>query len=117
MVVEEFVARPNQARGTTPLDSPALIVLSARNSDRLQRVAENLAEFLAQSSDAETPLSSVAYTLQIGREALEERAAFVAASRLDLVFKLRRIGLGSWEDIHRGRVKRERVKIAADRAG
>ena len=117
MVVEEFVAPPNQARGTTPLDSPALIVLSARNSDRLQRVAENLAEFLAQSSDAETPLASVAYTLQIGREALEERAAFVAASRLDLISKLRRIGLGSWEDIYRGRVKRARVTIAADTGG
>ena len=114
MIVEEFVARPNQAIGTTRLSSPVPIVLSARNSDRLQQAAKNLAEFLAQSPDAETPLSSVAYTLQIGREALEERVAFVAASRSDLISKLRRIALGHWEDIQRGRVKRERVKVATD---
>ncbi|MDT7816741.1 MAG: polyketide synthase PksN, partial [Acidobacteriaceae bacterium] len=116
MVVEEFIAGQNQATGTPPLDSSALIVLSARNSDRLQRTAENLAEFLAQSPDAESPLPSVAYTLQIGREALEERVAFVAASRPDLISKLRRIGLGDWKDTHCGRVKRERIKIAADAA-
>ena len=110
MVVEEFV--PNQTNGKPLSDSPVLIVLSARNGDRLRRVAENLAEYLAQSSDAETPLLSIAHTLQIGREALEERVAFVAASRVDLISKLGRIGGGNWEEFNRGRVKRERVRIA-----
>ena len=37
VVVEEFVSRPNQANGKPLSDSPALIVLSARNGDRLEK--------------------------------------------------------------------------------
>ena len=44
----------------------------------------------------------------------KERVAFVAASRVDLISKLVRIGGGNWEEFNRGRVKRERVWIAAD---
>ncbi len=117
VVVEEFISRPNQTNGNPLSDSSALIVLSARNGERLKRAGENLAEFLARSSDAETPLASIAYTLQIGREALEERVAFVATSRADLLSKLGRIGRGELEGFNRGRVKRERVTVAAETGG
>jgi acyl transferase domain-containing protein/acyl carrier protein len=117
VVVEEFISRPTQANRKPLSDSPALIVLSARNGDRLQTVAKNLAEFLARSTDAETPLPSIAYTLQIGREALEERMAFVARSRGDLLSKLERIGHGDLEGLNRGHVKRERVPVAAEADG
>ena len=117
IVVEEFIPRPNRANGNPSSDTPALIVLSARNADRLKRAAQNLADFLAKSSNAETPLSSIAYTLQVGREALEERIAFVATSRADLISKFGRIGHGNWEEFSRGRVKRERIQIAAEADG
>ena len=94
-----------------------LIVLSARNSDRLQRLAKNLEEFLAQSTDAETPLPSIASTLQIGREALEERVAFVVRSRTDLLSELGRISRGEFEGLNRGHVERERMPVAAEAGG
>jgi polyketide synthase PksN len=117
IVVEEFVSRPNYANGKPLSGSPALIVLSARSDARLKRVAENLAEFLALASDAETPLPSIAYTLQTGREALEERVAFVAADRADLIAKLRRIAEGTSEEFYWGRVKRERLQVVAEADG
>ncbi len=116
VVLEEF-SRANQTHEKPLPDSSALIVLSARNGDRLKSAVETLAEFLAQSSEAETPLNSIAYTLQIGREALEERVAFVATSRADLIAKLGRIRQGESEGFYHGRVKRERVQIAAEAGG
>jgi polyketide synthase PksN len=117
VVLEEFLSSPDQANRKPSSDAPALILLSARNGDRLQRVAENLAEFLTRSTDAETPLPSIAYTLQIGREALEERVAFVTGSRTDLLSKLGRIGQGDWEGLNRGHVKRERAPATAEDDG
>ncbi|MCB0196352.1 MAG: SDR family NAD(P)-dependent oxidoreductase, partial [Anaerolineae bacterium] len=53
-----------------------LIVLSAKNEERLRVYATKLLQFLEQSADVS--LDEMAYTLQVGREAMAERLAFVA---------------------------------------
>ncbi|MDP4181147.1 MAG: SDR family NAD(P)-dependent oxidoreductase [Bacillota bacterium] len=54
-------------------------------------------------------LMDIAYTLQVGREVMEERLALVAASVEELIFKLQRYILGEeqGEDLFTGNIKRE----------
>ncbi|MCP4695670.1 MAG: SDR family NAD(P)-dependent oxidoreductase, partial [Gammaproteobacteria bacterium] len=74
-----------------PLDqSPRLIVISAKNTERLREHAGNLLNFLQTESAEKNQygLSEIAYTLQLGREAMQERLAFVAENQKELASKL-----------------------------
>ena len=74
--------------------TPAMIVLSAKNRERLDEVVANLHAYLVSNSQTGT-LSDIAYTLQIGREAMSERLGFVVRSKADLQEKLKVIIDGS----------------------
>ncbi|MGD8400169.1 MAG: SDR family NAD(P)-dependent oxidoreductase, partial [Bacillota bacterium] len=69
---------------------PQIIVLSAKNKERLQEYCKLLARFLEkdQAQTEEMALADIAYTLQVGREPLEERLAIVVDSKRDLVEQL-----------------------------
>src|ERR1700751_76620 len=91
VVLEEFVSASETA---LPDSSGAeLIVLSARNTDRLRVLAGNFIEYL-RSLRLETDtfvmpsLSQMAFTLQVGREALSERLAIVASDMEGLLEQL-----------------------------
>lgn len=75
VVVAEYVAQaPRQAAPARP----ALLVLSAQTEDQLVEQARQLRTRLAEFADG--TLQDVAWTLQTGRMALDERLAFAAAS-------------------------------------
>ena len=61
---------------------PQLMVLSAKKSERLIKVAEKLYDHLVlnDSTLADKDLASIAYTLQVGRDAMSSRVAFVVDS-------------------------------------
>ncbi|MDU0812757.1 non-ribosomal peptide synthetase [Bacillus siamensis] len=61
---------------------PYIIPLSARKQDRLKEYAKRLLAFLDAKTDAD--LADIAYTFQVGREAMEERAAFITSSAAEL---------------------------------
>ncbi|MDQ3510175.1 MAG: polyketide synthase dehydratase domain-containing protein, partial [Pseudomonadota bacterium] len=84
---------PDAQRDVAPA-RPALIVLSARTTEQLQRKAQDLAECIAQAGPA-LALRDIAYTLQTGREAMEERCAFVALSTQQLAEALHAFAAGS----------------------
>ncbi|MDD2708609.1 MAG: SDR family NAD(P)-dependent oxidoreductase [Verrucomicrobiae bacterium] len=98
------------------VEEPALIVLSARQREQLKVYAGNLRQFLMETPAEETPLQWMAFTLQVGREAFEERLAFVVSSREDLLLKLERVARETAlpEEFFSGRVKKERVQIVAE---
>ena len=82
---------------------PQLIVLSARDEERLRLGAERLLQFLSDAP--ELALDRIAYTLQTGREAMDARLAFVAADRDDLARTLAACARGEHVDgVHRGSV-------------
>ncbi len=68
---------------------PQLIVLSARDRERLRCYARDMAEHFADRASS-LSLRDVAHTLQAGRTAMEERLALVASSVPEAVDKLRR---------------------------
>jgi acyl transferase domain-containing protein/enoyl-CoA hydratase/carnithine racemase/acyl carrier protein len=105
LVVEEY---PNTAAHETPIaeQGPFLIPLSARAPEQLRQKVSDLREFLRT---APWPLSpaSVAYTLQVGREPMEERLGFVVSSVEELTEKLAAYadGAKAIEGMHYGRVE------------
>ncbi|HKO58101.1 MAG TPA: SDR family NAD(P)-dependent oxidoreductase [Thermoanaerobaculia bacterium] len=82
VIVEEY-PRPSYQ----PMAMPSVvIVLSARTDEQLRQSARNLLDFMqARTID----LAAVAYTLQVGREAMEHRLGFVVSSAEELAERLR----------------------------
>ncbi|WP_404939735.1 amino acid adenylation domain-containing protein [Pseudomonas sp. JDS08PS003] len=76
VVLEEYL-QPTPEPATAP--SPQIIVLSARNEEGLRAYADALLSFL-RAAAAPLRLEDLAYTLQVGRLAMEERLALVADS-------------------------------------
>ncbi|KFE71838.1 SDR family NAD(P)-dependent oxidoreductase [Hyalangium minutum] len=114
LILEEYVApraeRP-QALG------PELVLLSAKNTGRLRAYASRLKQHLRRlqsSAGAMPPLGDLAYTLQVGREALEERLALVVGSVDELVVRLEEFEQGQLHgaQAYLGRVPEERTAAA-----
>ncbi|KJS64700.1 MAG: hypothetical protein JL50_19400 [Peptococcaceae bacterium BICA1-7] len=104
VVVEEYESLEDGAAAESR--GPQVVPLSARNEERLKDYASKLAGFLEEGNDRAT-LSGIAYTLQAGREEMEERVALVVSTREDLYEKLSRYSRGD-EDIdglYQGNVK------------
>ncbi|HEY3093975.1 MAG TPA: type I polyketide synthase [Vicinamibacterales bacterium] len=112
-------AAPEVPRGAAWDDEsarPALIPLSARTPEQLRQRAQDLAAFVASADDGRntTPaLRDVAYTLQVGREAMEERCGIVARSTCDLAERLRAFASGDMpKGMHIGSVHARSNKLA-----
>jgi len=111
LVVEEYRAPEAIA---TDSATPCVIVLSARDEDRLKQVAANLHRALCDGT-VTRDLAAIAYTLQVGREAMDERLAFMASSLDELKAGLQaflneeeRHGL----TLYRGQVNRQKETLA-----
>ena len=123
MVIEEWSP---SAKGTDSRDKgggawdveikntgPYLIVLSAKNEDRLKEVAKNLYAYLTSPlAPRPLPLHEVAYTLQVGREAMEERLSVMVRSLKELKEKLQGFmeRQDDIEDLYRGQTNRNKDK-------
>ncbi|HET8799081.1 MAG TPA: SDR family NAD(P)-dependent oxidoreductase, partial [Thermoanaerobaculia bacterium] len=104
--VEESV-RPAPAPGTR-----FAIVLSARDAERLREKARDLLAFVR--NDASVRLDDLAYTLQAGRAAMDERLAFAVTTVEELEAGLQAFVDGrSFDGLYRGRARRQREPVTA----
>ncbi|HEY0790561.1 MAG TPA: SDR family NAD(P)-dependent oxidoreductase [Chthoniobacterales bacterium] len=108
LIVEEFCEEP-RIPGALASPFPVLILLSAKDALGLNSRAAALAAWLqaALADPSETPphLIDVAYTLQIGREPMDERFAFQAETVAQALEQLTAFpGAGSRKGWHRGNV-------------
>jgi polyketide synthase PksN len=87
VVIEEYVPSGTRPAGHPAL--PALIVLSAKTPARLRDQAAQLLAWLEDKRPADADLVDIAYTLQVGRDAMEERLAFVVKETAQMVAVLR----------------------------
>lgn len=104
LIIEEAI----QTKRVVSVDAPYIFVLSAKNKERLKAYAIKVSKFLNESlAVSNEQLSDVAYTLQVGREAMEERLAFTANSFDELLAKLNNFinGKETIEDFYCGSVK------------
>ena len=108
LIVEEYVepARSRMAPGEVAL------VLSARTAEQLRQRAHQLREYLEREPEAD--LAAVGYTLQVGREAMDERLAFTASSMEEACRKLEEfLAGGNGAGVWRGQARRGREALGA----
>ncbi|MGW1373516.1 SDR family NAD(P)-dependent oxidoreductase [Streptomyces sp. NPDC002446] len=102
---------PPAPAGPARTTAPQAIVLSARDGDRLRATAGRLRDFLdrARRAGHAPDVADLAFTLQVGREAMEQRLAFVAGSLDEVLGTLERFLAGDepagW---HTGGIRRSR---------
>jgi acyl transferase domain-containing protein/D-arabinose 1-dehydrogenase-like Zn-dependent alcohol dehydrogenase/acyl carrier protein len=109
IIIEEYAGRPQPVRMMEIAgENPVGIVLSARNEDRLQARAWQLIVAIEEDQYYDSRLEDIAYTLQVGREAMKERLAVVVTSIGELKEKLKSYveGHDAIENLYRGRVQR-----------
>ena len=81
LIIEEYVKEESTPVLEVNESNPVLIILSARNEERLKEYAQKLLNFIKEEEQTGTlNLRNIAYTLQVGREAMEERLGFLATS-------------------------------------
>jgi acyl transferase domain-containing protein len=88
VIVEEYRQAPRAAVTLAPGQS-WLVVLSAKHEQRLQAQAQRLLDHLSAPLPDDVGVGEIAYTLQVGREAMEHRLGFTAHSVEELRAKLR----------------------------
>lgn len=101
VVVEEYVPQPVPVPDAGRPVRPQLVVLSARDDDRLAELAGRWVEFLARP--VLPPMADLAHTLQSGREPMRERLAVVASDPAELRDVLIRFLDGDQGRVVRGR--------------
>lgn len=102
---------PIEARPTsTESGLPVLMVMSARDEDRLQAMAREWILALDAGRYRASDLPSMAYTLQVGRDAMAVRAAFVVQNLDELRGKLQALAKGdaACPQLWRGDVRKSR---------
>ena len=114
VLVEEYVGPELRPGLVIDREHPALIVLSGRNEERLRQRAEQLLAAIGRRPLGEEDLADVAYTLQVGREAMEARLGTIVGSMPELERKLQGYLAGEEgiEEFYRGQVRREKDAVA-----
>ncbi|UXY16149.1 SDR family NAD(P)-dependent oxidoreductase [Chitiniphilus purpureus] len=106
------VAEHRRPAAAPSQSGPMLVPLSARTDQALRHQARDLLAFLQAMPDA--PLDDIAYTLQLGREEMDERAAFIADTPAALVAQLQAFAAGeAAPGIYQGALTRGRETLAA----
>ncbi|HXH39789.1 MAG TPA: beta-ketoacyl synthase N-terminal-like domain-containing protein, partial [Thermoanaerobaculia bacterium] len=106
VIVEEYQPPVQQPMAFTSL----AILLSARTVEQLRQKAQDLLDFVRTRETVD--LTAMAYTLQVGREAMDERLGFVVSSAGQLVTKLEAWLAGEHEDSYEGQVRRDKDAVS-----
>jgi amino acid adenylation domain-containing protein len=103
IIIEEYRANNKKHYHSS---EPAIIVLSAKNKDRLKDQVSNLKQHLELYP--ELIIHDIAYTLQTGREPMEERLAVLADNPEELKSLLTDYLEGRTDQLFTGNIKKEK---------
>ncbi|AJQ95704.1 SDR family NAD(P)-dependent oxidoreductase [Gynuella sunshinyii] len=109
LIIEEYSGPLTRQQPSRPSsDQPAMVIVSAQDEAHLLEWTRQLLAFVQQHS--EVSVSDMAYSLQTGREAMEERLGIVARDRNVLIQKLQACiqGQKNIVDVYRGSVQANR---------
>jgi len=103
LIVEEYEGGAGQREERENGMDKAVVILSAQRREQLKQKARELLEFV-RSRRSRIDLPAMAYTLQVGREAMEERLGLVVGTVDELLQKLEAYLGGEQEidDVHEG---------------
>ncbi len=116
IIIQEYTGVNKNTSDKLTIDdnNPAVIVMSARNEARLKEQAQQLITAINEQQYTDKDLADMAYTLQAGREAMDERLAMLASSIEQLKQKLEAYveGQSDISDFYRGQVKPNKEALA-----
>ena len=118
VVIEEYIpVREEKIQVSLP-PGPHLIVLSAQSEGQLLEQVKRLLSAVTEAGWTDRDLVDIAYTLQVGREAMDERLAVAVTSIADLRDKLTDIIAQKTDiaDCYRGEVKTHQRAMSVLRA-
>jgi polyketide synthase PksN len=89
VIIEEYMPSSSRMQ-EIPITStnPAILVLSAKNEEQLRSKAKILLKAIRDGQYSDSQLADMAYTLQVGREPMEERLGILACSLKEFDEKL-----------------------------
>ena len=112
-MLEEYVGRLPRSHGP---EVPVAITLSARTAEQLRQRVEDLLGFVLEQLTADPPLNlpAMAFTLQVGREAMEHRLALLAGSAQQLAASLQAwlAGEQQREGLYQGQARRNEETVS-----
>ena len=120
IILEEYGSKVTDENNYSD-DLLTIIPLSARNKHQLNQKANDLLNFIEKNHELEKSsginklaLSELSYTLQTGREAMDERLAFIVTSLEQLKEKLSALigGESEVEDMYYGQVKENKDTLS-----
>ncbi|MCP5002909.1 MAG: hypothetical protein GY941_03015, partial [Planctomycetes bacterium] len=120
LVIEEAFPSFSQAEPIVSASAggvPLLIPLSAKNKERLHACVEQFYLFLQEQEgikdEPKYRIEDIAYTLQVGRSAMEERVIFIVKDEFDLLEKLQSFLANeeSVKDCYHGFVRRKEENL------
>ncbi|MBB3120970.1 SDR family NAD(P)-dependent oxidoreductase [Pseudoduganella violacea] len=80
LIVREYLEQGAAGAAGVPAFAPAAWLLSARDEARLRERAAQLLAAIEHGEYAQADVARIAYTLQVGKEGMEQRLAFGAAT-------------------------------------
>ncbi|MFT0802662.1 amino acid adenylation domain-containing protein [Bacillus swezeyi] len=112
IVIEEYI--PKAASRHALSEQPNMIVLSAKNKQRLTDRAAQLLGAIREKKYTDQDLHRIAYTLQVGREGMDERLACIAGTMQELEEKLQAFidGKEGADGLFRGQANRNKETLA-----
>ncbi|WP_437677704.1 amino acid adenylation domain-containing protein [Sorangium sp. So ce131] len=119
LILEQYRTAPTRVGGGDPISSnPALIVLSARNEDRLREQVRQLLEWMRRR-EAPPDLADLAYVLLVSRHAMEFRLGVAVRRAEELEEKLDAFlgGAHHVDGLCWGEVQRDRPSSQTDSEG
>ncbi|MBF0395140.1 MAG: SDR family NAD(P)-dependent oxidoreductase [Desulfobacterales bacterium] len=102
LIVEEY---EEPLKNKSIIEEPFVIILSAKNEERLKVYAERMLSKIEKEN--QVLISDLAYTLQICRDAMDERLAFIASSISETIEKLKKYIGDDFKEIYRGNAKKQ----------
>nr|WGD66389.1 ketoacyl-synthetase C-terminal extension domain-containing protein [Bacillus velezensis] len=112
ILIEEYIEPDREISEPFTDEDPAVILLSAKQEASLKQRAQQLLQAIRKNDVTDRSLRDAAYTLQTGREAMEERAAFIVTSTEQLAEKLQRFIDGGTDGCFRGKSKQYKDILA-----
>ncbi|MGY0408529.1 MAG: polyketide synthase dehydratase domain-containing protein, partial [Polaribacter sp.] len=120
VVVEESIQSPKKQSSKIKINDSFIIPLSAKNESRLREIVSNLIRYVDANLGIENKnklLRDVAYTLQIGRQAMEERLAFVVNDIEDFKNQLKSYQKINLDKVLRGNTKKGKPDFILEELG
>jgi polyketide synthase PksL len=109
LVIEEFNSDVSGQHKTPEVSEPRLLVLSAKNKEGLLNYVNRLLLFLGENS--KISIADLAYTLQVGREDMQERLAIISNDVANFMEQLKKWKQNKLtDDIYEGNSESGRVK-------